>query len=220
MAKRCIVVDVDKCSGCDSCVVACKFENNIGLGTYWSAVKPVNPVGEHPNIDMYWVPMMCQQCENSPCVGACTSGATYRDPDNNVVLIDKELCIGCKSCFAACPYSDPEGSLRPSARWFNEDENVAEKCTLCNHITATSDGNPNRLDSQDPEHAVPPCVHNCSCGARYFGDLDDPDSGASKALAQAEADGRGIHMIEADGVVPATRYILSEEIAEWRGLGA
>lgn len=219
MPRRSLVVDLDKCSGCDSCVVACKFEYNTSLGNYRNSVKPINPIGEHPNIDMYWLPMMCQQCENSPCIAVCPTGASYRDPDNGVVLIDAELCIGTKTCLSACPYSDPEGNVRPSVRWFNEEAGVVEKCTLCNHLTATSDGNANRLDSSDPEHAVPPCVHNCSCGARYYGDLDDPASAASKALARAESAGRGVHMIEAEGVVPVTRYILSEEIAAWRGLG-
>jgi Fe-S-cluster-containing dehydrogenase component len=217
---RVLVIDLDRCSGCDSCVVACKFENNVALGNYWNHVKPVIPIGTHPDIDMYWVPIQCQQCVNSPCVAACPTGASYRDPDNNVVLIDKEKCIGDKACLVACPYSNDEGNIRPSVRWFNAAENVVEKCTLCNHLTATSDGVENREDTTDPAHAVPPCVHNCSCGARHYGDLEDPNSDASKVLAQAEADGRGIHSIEAEGASPAVKYILSEEIATWRGLGA
>ncbi|MDR1082788.1 MAG: 4Fe-4S dicluster domain-containing protein [Coriobacteriales bacterium] len=219
MPKRSLVIDLDRCSGCDSCVVACKFENSVALGNYWTTVVPVKPTGTHPDIDMYWVPMQCQQCENSPCVGACPTGASYRDSENNVVLINKEECTGCKSCLAACPYSDPEGNQKPSVRWFNEEEGVTEKCTLCNHLTAASDGVENTNDTSDPAHAVPPCVHNCSCGARSFGDLDDPNSAASKVLAQAETDGRKVCIIEAEGVMPATRYILSEEIATWRGLG-
>ncbi|MDR1014591.1 MAG: 4Fe-4S dicluster domain-containing protein [Coriobacteriales bacterium] len=219
MAKRTLVIDLDRCSGCDSCVVACKFENNVALGNFWTTVVPVGPAGTHPDIEMYWLPMQCQQCENSPCVAACSTGAAYRDPDNNVVLIDKETCIGCKSCLVACPYSDDEGAVRPSVRWFNAEENVVEKCTLCNHLTAASDGIENTKDTTDPAHAVPPCVHNCSCKARHYGDLDDPASDASLLIAQAERDGRKVCMVEAEGVMPATRYILSEDIAAWRGLG-
>jgi hypothetical protein len=62
-------------------------------------------------------------------------------------------------------------------------------------------------------------VHNCSCKARHYGDLDDPSSQASKAVAQAEKDGRKVVKIQADGADPVGCYILSEEIAAWRGLG-
>jgi len=219
MTKRALIIDLDRCSGCESCMVACKFENNVGLGNYWCTVVPVNPVGKHPDIDMYWVPLQCQQCENSPCVAACPSGASYRDENNNVVLIDKELCTGCKTCLEACPYSDATGRVRPSVRWFNNSLGIVEKCTLCNHLTATSDGVENTEDTTDAAHAVPPCVHNCSCKARHYGDLDDPNSDASMVLAQAEKDGRKINAIEKEGAAPATRYILSENIAAWRGLG-
>jgi Fe-S-cluster-containing dehydrogenase component len=216
---RCLVVDLDRCSGCQSCIVACKFENNIGLGNYWCDVINVDPAGEHPNIEMYWLPIQCQQCGNSPCVAACPTGASYRDPDNNVVLINKEECIGCKECIVACPYSNDTGDMRPSVRWFNEAENVTEKCTLCNHLTAASDGVENTKDTTDPAHAVPPCVHNCSCKARYYGDLDDPESGASVALTEAGRAGKSIYAIETPEAVPTTQYILSPEIAAWRGMG-
>ena len=219
MAKRALVIDLDRCSGCESCIVACKFENNVALGNYWCTVVPVGPAGKHPDIEMYWLPFQCQQCENSPCVAACPSGASYRDEENNVVLIDKELCEGCKACLTACPYSDATGRVRPSVRWFNETLRVMEKCTLCNHLTAKSDGVENTKDTTDPAHAIPPCVHNCSCGARSFGDLDDPNSGASKALAAAEKEGRGVFAVEKEGVAPSARYILSSRVAAWRGLG-
>ena len=219
MARRTLVVDLDRCSGCESCVVACKFENNIALGNYWNSVVPVDPVGKHPNIEMYWLPLQCQQCENAPCIAACPTGASYRDEENGVVLIDKELCEGIKACLAACPYSDTTGRVRPSVRWFNEALNITEKCTLCNHLTAKSDGVENTKDTVDPAHAVPPCVHNCSCGARYFGDLDDPNSAASKAIAEAESQGRGVYTVEKEGAAPVARYILSKETAAWRGLG-
>jgi len=219
MDRRTLVVDLDRCSGCQSCIVACKFENNVTLGNYWCDVLNVDPVGPHPDIHMYWLPLQCQQCEDSPCVTACTTGAAYRDPDNNVVLINKEECIGCKACLAACPYSDAEGLTRPSVRWFNEAENVVEKCTLCNHLTAKSDGVENTKDTVDPDHAVPPCVHNCACKARYYGNLDDPNSGAAQALAQAEAEGRKVYGLDGMGATPLARYILSEEIDTWRGWG-
>jgi len=104
-------------------------------------------------------------------------------------------------------------------RWFNEAEGVMEKCTLCNHLTAKSDGNENPDDTVDEAHAVPPCVHNCACGARYFGDLEDPESGAAKAIAAAEAAGKGVYALDGLGATPATQYILSSDTAAWRSWG-
>ncbi|MDR1185326.1 MAG: 4Fe-4S dicluster domain-containing protein [Coriobacteriales bacterium] len=208
--KRAHVIDLDRCSGCDSCIVACKFENNVSLGNYWNRVLAMGPTGEYPSIDMYWLPVACQQCENAPCLVVCPTGASYRDPDNDVVLIDKEKCIGCQYCLYACPYG---------VRQINEELGVMEKCTLCNHLTAASDGNKNIEDTFDPAHAVPPCVHNCSTGARFFGDLNDPESGASKAVAAAQAKGKGIHTLsDPSGAKPATVYLLSPRIATWKEL--
>ena len=208
--KRAHVIDLDRCSGCDSCIVACKFENQVGLGHYWNRVLAVGPTGDYPNVEMYWLPVACQQCEVAPCLDVCPTGASYRDTTNDVVLIDKEKCIGCSYCLYSCPYG---------VRQLNEDLGVMEKCTLCNHLTATSDGNINILDTFDPAHAVPPCVHNCSTGARFFGDLNDPASGASKALEVGKAAGKQIcYLPDNTGVKPATVYMLSERIAKWKEL--
>jgi Fe-S-cluster-containing dehydrogenase component len=168
---------------------------------------------------MYFLPMHCQQCTNAPCVAVCPTGASYRDEDNGVVMVDEETCIACKSCLTACPYSDPEGQSRPSVRWLRPDTNHVTKCTLCNHLTAKSDGIENIDDSFDEAHAVPPCVHNCCNGARFFGDLDNDASTVSQAVAQAESDGRGVYQVEAEGVEPTSLYILSESICEWHGMG-
>ena len=208
--KRAHVIDLDRCSGCDSCIVACKFENDVTLGHYWNRVLAIGPTGEYPNIEMYWLPVACQQCENAPCLVVCPTGASYRDADNDVVLIDKEKCIGCQYCTYSCPYG---------VRQINDDLGVMEKCTLCDHLTARSDGNENIRDTFDPEHAVPPCCHNCTTGARHFGDLNDPGSGASKAIADGKAKGKGVFTLpDKTGAKPATTYLLSPRIASWKEL--
>ena len=193
--RRCLVVNLDRCSGCDSCIVHCKYENNLGLGQYWNSVMSVGPTGEFPNVEQYWLPVFCQQCENPQCVHVCPTGASYRDPQTNVVLIDKEKCIGCRYCIYACPYG---------VRHFNAAGGYVEKCTLCSHITASGDG-------------VPACVHNCPTGARFFGDMDDPDSDVSKELAKYSDD--CIHTLPDPGDArPVTKYILSPKIASWKEL--
>ena len=210
---RCLVVDLDRCTGCETCTVACKYQNNLGLGEYWNHVVPVGPIGKHPNIEMYWLPLMCQQCTDAPCIEICPTGASQR-AENGVVIIDQKACIGCKSCLAACPYSDADGQAKPSVRWFNEETRTVGKCFLCNNLCKDSDGNDNVLDPFDPAHAVPPCVRACSNGARFYGDLDDPHSAASKALAAAAPE--DVHYFKDAGNKPVSAYILSKKYATWQ----
>ena len=124
----------------------------------------VEPFGEFPHVSTYWLPVMCQQCEESPCTHVCPTGASYRDEKTGMVLVDKEKCIGCKYCMAACPYQ---------ARIVQESTGVVEKCRFC--WENGEPGNP------------PACVGTCISGARVFGDLDDPESDISKAIAQYHA---------------------------------
>ena len=133
----------------------------------------MGPTGTFPDIEQYFLPVMCQQCEDAPCVHVCPTGASYRDPDTNIVLVDKEKCIGCKYCMMACPYG---------VRAWNTAEACVEKCTLCQ-----------QLDE-------PYCVTNCAVGARFYGDLDDPDSDAAKAVAAA--DPADVHHLKERGEQP------------------
>ena len=175
--RNCLVIDLDRCSGCDGCVAACKLENNVDLGVYYNRVHAVGPTGTFPDIEQYWIPLQCQQCENPGCIEVCPTGASYRDEATGVVLVNAEECIGCESCLKGCPYN---------VRTLNPNTNVVEKCTLC-------------FQRHEEEDWVPACVHNCCCGARYFGDLDDPDSSAAKAVAAAGAGelmAEGLHDME------------------------
>jgi len=193
--RRCLVIDLNRCSGCDSCIVACKHENGIGLGNYWNRVVTVGPAGTFPDVEQYWLPVQCQQCENPQCVKVCPTGASYRDKTTGVVLIDKAKCIGCQYCMMACPYG---------VRTYNKKEHVVEKCTLCSQRTADGTG-------------IPACVHNCCAGARFYGDIDDPTSDAAKAIAAANpADVH--HLPDPGDAKPVTVYILSPKVAQWKGL--
>lgn len=190
MSRYCLVIDCDKCIGCHSCEIACKNENDVALGEYWNKVPQVGPFGTFPDLEQYWLPVQCQQCENSPCTNVCPTGASYRN-DEGVVLVDKEKCIGCKYCMMACPYG---------VRSYNKSEGVVEKCTLCQQLTAVGE--------------QPACVAACCGNARFYGDLDDPESDAAKAVAAAAPE--SVHTLTDSGNHPLTKYILSSSIATWQ----
>lgn len=185
MKQMTFVVDVDRCIGCKGCQVACKMENTVALGQGRNKVCTIGPNGVYPDLQMYFLPTMCQQCENPACTGVCPTGACYKD-EEGVIRIDQSLCIGCGSCQRACPY----GSIH-----MNRELRVADKCTLCS--TARSKGD------------TPACVRNCSGSALYFGDVLDPESQVSKLLKQT--DPKCIYHLRDFGNGPTVRYILRQD---------
>lgn len=190
MSRYAIAVDLDCCIGCEGCMIACKTENNVALGERWNTVLKIGPMGTYPNLQQYFLPLMCQQCSNAPCVDVCPTGASYRDPETDVVLVDGETCIGCLSCMEACPYG---------VRNWNEAAGIVDKCTLCHDKIGTGE--------------EPLCVSTCCASARYWGDLDDPDSSISQALA-AKPD--AVHHLPDAGNDPRTFYLLSQKYATWQ----
>lgn len=190
MKQITFVVELDRCIGCKGCQVACKMENNLALGTCRNAVKTVGPTGVYPNVQMYFLPAMCQQCENPPCVQVCPTGACYRNEDG-VTLIDQNSCIGCKSCATACPYQ---------VNTFNHELMVMDKCTTC--MQRREDG------------LEPACVKNCSGSALHVGDINDPDSEVSRLLREAGEE--HVYTLRDFGNKPTVRYILKNDA--WQDL--
>ena len=185
------VVDLDRCIGCKGCQVACKMANKVALGACRNPVKIVGPTGTYPDVQMYYLPAMCQQCANPPCVTACPTGACYRDPEEGIILIDQNMCIGCQSCSNSCPYG---------ATAFNKEMRVMGKCDTC-------------LDRRKSGE-IPACVRNCSGGALHVGYLADPESEASVLLREAGED--DVHSMRDFGNNPTARYILRK--AAWLDL--
>jgi Fe-S-cluster-containing dehydrogenase component len=155
MAHYAIVTDLNRCVGCLACNVACKAMNGVQPGSYWSKTLRVGPnpteggSGQYPDVEMYFLTMQCQHCSNPECVNVCPTGASYV-ADDGTVQIDGDACIGCQLCVAACPYG---------VRYLNEEINIVEKCTLCEHLLV--------------EGELPACVAQCGGMARFVGDLDE-----------------------------------------------
>jgi len=187
-----LIIDLDRCIGCCGCEVSCKQENGVAVDVVWNKVREEGP---HVNADAgrgvehYFLPTVCQQCDEPQCVKVCPTGASYVREDGTV-LVNREICIGCKYCMMACPYG---------VRSFNREMKVVEKCTLCVQLQAVGE--------------QPACVKNCVAKARFFGDLGDASSDAAKALAAAGENARSLPDV---GNRPRTRYILHDKTATWR----
>lgn len=175
MARYGMIIDVDKCTGCYSCFLACKDEfcgNNYpgysvsqpARGHYWMKLVSVER-GTYPRVKLDYIPTPCQQCEKASCLEGGTDGAVYKR-DDGIVIIDPEKARGQKEIVSSCPYR---------VIYWNEEENVPQKCNFCAHL----------LDQGWKE---PRCVETCPTGAIIFGDLENPESEISKKLAGEQAE--------------------------------
>lgn len=200
-----------------------------GRAIRWNDVfpMPVNPteeIGVYPNVKSQYMTRPCMHCENPPCVKVCPVQATYKD-EEGLVRQNYNRCIGCRLCTVACPYGvryfnwrKPEW-VGASNQYLNPDRlegpdslegpairfrGVVEKCTFCIHrlqkarAQAQIEGRPFRADEY-----VPACVQTCTGKARFFGDLDDPNS----AIAQLAKSSRAFRLLEDVGTHPKVIYL-------------
>lgn len=205
--KLCMVVDTKRCIGCQSCAVRCKVENNLPDGNWWNRIlteggeEPNTPSGIYPHLSRSYVTLSCQHCENPACAKVCPVGATYKDAESGVVRQDYGKCIGCRMCIAACPYTgvrlfnweEPKYAMDHAvgdADASPHQKHVVEKCTLCWH----------RLQ-KDLE---PACIDGCPARARFFGDLNDPESKVSQLIASREYK----QLLPEEGTKPSVYYLM------------
>jgi Fe-S-cluster-containing dehydrogenase component len=223
MAKWGMVIDLDKCTSCQACVVACQAENNIpnsnpeaaaaGRNMHWMEMIPFVEE-EYPHTRMRLLPRPCMHCENPPCIKVCPVGATQKSSEGIVGQISAR-CIGCRYCTAACPYTVksfnwfkpewPEGM----ERYLNPDvtvryNGVVEKCTFCHHRLQKARDKA-RYEGRElgPNDYIPACVQTCPGEAMYFGDLDNPKSTVS-ILGRSK---RAFHLLEDLGTHPKVIYL-------------
>jgi len=223
MARWGLVIDLDRCTGCQACVVACKHENNVPFSTpdtvaegrlmTWVQLVAVERGGRFSVL-----PLMCQQCDRPPCTDVCPTSATYLNPEGLVAQVYPR-CIGCRYCTNACPFAvkvfnwvapewpasmaamkNPDVSVRPKG--------VVEKCTFCHHRLMQARERA-RLEGRDAtgEDYVPACVQTCPAEAMVFGDLDDAHDPAA-ALA---ASPRAFRWMEDLGTRPKVIYLREGE---------
>jgi molybdopterin-containing oxidoreductase family iron-sulfur binding subunit len=222
-----MVVDLDRCTGCQACVVACHAENNIPfmgevearkrrtlewirIERYWE--------GEYPNLKARFMPVICQHCSEAPCEPVCPVFATYHTPEGlNAQVYNR--CIGTRFCGSACPYKvrvynwfrpdfpEPlEQQLNPDVSV--RERGIIEKCSFCiqrirrSEIDAAAKGRPLRADEVKPA-----CVQTCPSSALVFGDLNDEESLASR-LARSN---RSFRLLDVLGTDPAVIYLKGGE---------
>jgi molybdopterin-containing oxidoreductase family iron-sulfur binding subunit len=173
-----MLVDTNQCKdGCTDCVSACGTENGFGHGTKETDSQWIRKVElkDMRSNQTKSLPVMCQHCEEPPCVDVCPTGASFKRADG-IVLVDRHICIGCRYCMMACPYKARSFVHEPTT-----DQNpdvprgigCVESCTLCVH----------RVDRDQQ----PACVEACSKaghGAIIFGNLNDPNSEIAKRIAE------------------------------------
>jgi tetrathionate reductase subunit B len=153
-----MVIDIRRCIGCHACSVACKAEMAVPLEVYATWLKIVEK-GVYPDVRRYFLPRLCNNCEEAICARNCPTKATYKR-DDGIVAVDQHRCIGCKYCIASCPYD---------VRYINPLKNIVQKCYFCSH----------RLDAG----LTPACVETCPTRAMVFGDRNDSKSEISQVLA-------------------------------------
>jgi len=207
--KWAMVIDLAKCIGCDTCTVSCKAENRTPPGVTYNVVL-TEERGRIPNIALVHTPRPCMQCDRPPCAQVCPVKATYK-LENGITAIDYDRCIGCRYCMTACPYG---------ARYFDFGMSYEQEMLGFNEVQAAEYGiqRGKREGHKAPKGTVrkcsfcfhrllrgeePACVETCLGDARYFGDLNDPESVVSK-LAKSP---RAFYLKEEMGTHPRVIYL-------------
>jgi len=224
--KWAMVVDLDRCTGCEGCVVACHAENNIptvgekeaaiGRAMHWIRVERYYE-GDFPNVKVKFQPVFCQQCDAAPCEPVCPTFASYHTNEGlNGQVYNR--CIGTRYCANACPYNvrffnfynpvwetplhlqlNPDVSVR--------EVGVMEKCTFCvQRIKAAEIGAKAEKRELKDGDVQPACAQTCAPKALVFGDLSDPASEVSR-LAKSN---RATRLLEELGTQPKVIYLQRE----------
>jgi Fe-S-cluster-containing dehydrogenase component len=221
-----MVIDVDRCTGCEACVAACHAENNIatvgdqqaarGRAMHWIHVERYWE-GEFPDVRVRFRPVPCQQCDAAPCEPVCPTYASYHSSEGlNAQVYNR--CIGTRYCANACPYTvrffnwfnpvwDKPLNLQLNPDVSVREVGVMEKCTFCVQRIKSAEINAEAQKRQikDGEFS-PACVQSCPTNAMVFGDLNDPTSSVSRLSSSV----RGTKLLAEVGTFPKVTYLERE----------
>jgi Fe-S-cluster-containing dehydrogenase component len=225
-----MVIDLHRCTGCGACAIGCKKENNTPDGIFWAHYIH-ETVGAFPAVKYTYIPTLCNHCENAPCVEACPVDpkAMYKE-ENGLTLHNVERCIGCRACENNCPYGVISfNDQEPHPFWRDDSALIKNGTASPKEVTEKVGGtvlpyyNPDRAATYPgirPERKVEKCTwcdHRIALGvntycntvcpskARFFGDLDNPESDVAKLLQQHGS----FRLKEGAGTEPRVYYIRS-----------
>jgi molybdopterin-containing oxidoreductase family iron-sulfur binding subunit len=218
-----MAIDLDRCTGCEACVVACHAENNLAISTpeqaeegrttHWIRVDRYYE-GAFPDVKMKYVPVLCQQCDEAPCEPVCPTLATYHNPEGlNVQVYNR--CVGTFYCANNCPYTvrffnwfDPVWP-EPLQLQHNPDvavriAGVMEKCTFCIQRIRRGKDEAEAAGAPVADGDIQPaCVQSCPAEAMVFGDLNDAESKVSRLAENS----RATRLLEDLGTKPKVFYL-------------
>lgn len=177
MPRYAMIIDAKKCVGCYACQVAYQMQNELAPENVFIRFED-RETGKYPEPRYTIVPIQCQHCQDAPCIAVCPTTASHKD-ENGLTQVDRDKCMGCRRCVAACPYN---------ARAYLAADGVAQACNMCLSLVKAGE--------------EPACVATCLTKARVFGDLDDPKGDFAKYLEKARP-------LRADfGTKPTLLYII------------
>jgi Fe-S-cluster-containing dehydrogenase component len=222
-----MVIDLDRCTGCGACVVACQAENNVPINTedVYHQRRPIAWIrlerywdGEYPNIKARYIPVPCMHCVNAPCEPVCPVYATYHTTEGiNMQVYNR--CIGTRYCAVNCPWNvrffnfwEPKwpdslkNQLNPDVTV--RSRGIMEKCNFCVHRIVKAHHKA-RVEKRSlrTDEVTTACAQACPTDAIVFGDLDDPNSRVNRLLAQAREEGRVYRLLEDLGTEPVVYYL-------------
>ncbi len=207
--KLAMVIDLQRCTGCGACMIACKNENNVQGDVFWAS-RISRTVGKFPHVKYEYIPTLCNHCEDAPCVKGCPTGAMHKSA-GDITMNNPNICIGCRYCIMNCPYGVIHFNDKKALPFWRNDEALIEGATpSAVEVTQKVGGtvipyyNPARelslpgtgirrkgvvekctlCDHRVRQGELPYCVEACPANARIFGDLNDPNSEIHKLLGK------------------------------------